>query len=364
MANSPSSNTKVLPVFIHARSLPGEAEKNYTVSDICGACEKRTGYGTILGAQKLGVWRIYPNTEDSRTKLLLQGIVLRGVRVNVCDKNPLIVSSRDGDREIETTRLTIGNIPLSFSNEEILDALKKLGVKSRSALFMERDRDHSGALTRWLTGRRFIYMETPEQPLPKRVEMGPFKATLFHFEQKEAQKQATPECKKCLQPGHLAKDCENEIVCLSCKKPGHKKGSPQCDLMQSKEDEAAASPAAESYSDASLNTQDEDELLEDDASIKSATMEDHTEQPDRGRPRSPQSMAFSEVRPRSGTPGSRKRQKSPTASDSPGKLSKKDNQQKSTSTKDAGKNKGSPDLKDEENPGSSKNSQSAAEPPS
>ena len=39
-------------------------------------------------------------------------------------------------------------------------------------------------------------------------------------------------CYRCLQPGHLARDCQNEIVCSRCEQPGHKarecKNEPVC----------------------------------------------------------------------------------------------------------------------------------------
>jgi hypothetical protein len=124
-AAAPPPWVGVLPVFVHARNLPKEADKPYTVAEICGACEKKSGYGTILGAQRLGVWRIYPFSVEARTKLLLSGVVLRAVSVALYDKNPLIVRSENGETEIKTTKLTIGNLPISFSNEEILEMLKK-----------------------------------------------------------------------------------------------------------------------------------------------------------------------------------------------------------------------------------------------
>ena len=231
MATGPTSQTSVLPVFIHSRSLPGEQYKQYTVSEICGACEKKTGYNSILGAQRLGAWRIYPASLQARNTLLCTGITLRGLSVTLYDKNPLIVSSNPGGGEVKTTKLIIGNVPLSFANSEIEAGIEKLGAKPRSALYMERDRDSSGALTHWLTGRRFIYIEIPKDPLPRRFELGPFKPTLFHYEQKLAQTTQQQTCGKCLQSGHSSSMCPNDITCLDCQKSGHKRGSPDCDVI-------------------------------------------------------------------------------------------------------------------------------------
>ena len=323
MVNPSSSSdvgSRALPVFIHSRALPNEADKVYTVSEICGACEKRTGFGSILGAQKLGVWRIYPASVQARTALLLSGVVLRGVSVSLFDKNPLIVSTRDGEREINTTKLTIGNIPISASNEDILDMTKKLGVKPRSALFMERDRDSSGGLTRWLTGRRFIYIEVPEKPLPKRVDIGPLKASLFHVEQKETQE--NQQCGKCLQKGHASKVCPNGIVCLTCKKPGHKRGSTLCEAIDS--DCEIPDQPRPSLSDPPCPpippTSPTHPAISGCAA--SSTAPEDIQNAREGRPRYPRSSSQGRVRSR--TPNDRKRPNpSPTSSDSPGKLPKK-----------------------------------------
>lgn len=223
--------TRSLPVFIHSKSLPSDNTntKPFTVHEICSACEKVCGHNSIVGAQRIGsLWRIYPSTNDSRVKLLISGFKLRGYSITVCDKNPFLVVTANGEEEVKTTKLTVGNLPISFSNKEIEEMILKLGVKPRSQLFMERDRDESGGLTRWLTGRRFMYIEVPARPLPFKVDLGPFKASLFHLEQKVNQPK---QCSRCLQPGHLSPHCPNDVICLACKKPGHKRGSPSCSAV-------------------------------------------------------------------------------------------------------------------------------------
>ncbi|KAL8591906.1 hypothetical protein ACOMHN_039959 [Nucella lapillus] len=80
-------------------------------------------------------------------------------------------------------------------------------------------------------GRRFLYIDIPAKPLPKQVEMGPFKASIYHKEQKRMDK----ECGKCLQKGHQAADCPNVIKCCQCYKDGHKAGDPQCHMRPTSE---------------------------------------------------------------------------------------------------------------------------------
>ncbi|KAL8561114.1 hypothetical protein ACOMHN_033697 [Nucella lapillus] len=222
----------VTPVFILNNQLPAFDEKNFTPAEICAAVEKTSGYETIEGAQRIGgLWRMYPRSSEERLILLLQGLAIRHVRVEVKDRNPFVVTTADGEREIEATKLIINNVPLSYSDEDILKTIKKLDVNIRSKLIHERDRDSNGKLTRWKTGRRFLYIDIPAKPLPKQVEMGPFKASIYHKEQKRMDK----ECGKCLQKGHQAADCPNVIKCHQCYKDGHKAGDPQCHMRPTSE---------------------------------------------------------------------------------------------------------------------------------
>ena len=92
----------------------------------------------------------------------------------------------------------------------------KKNVKLRSRIGQERIRDPEGRLTDWITGARFVWIETPETPLPRRMDIGPFHASLYHREMKEV-------CRRCLKKGHQARDCNNEEVCLTCHLPGHTK---------------------------------------------------------------------------------------------------------------------------------------------
>ena len=167
----------VLPVFVLAKQLPAAEVKEYTVYEMGTAAEKVTGFGNVDGAQRIGaLWRICPKTMQGRMDLLTKGLVLRGLCVEVKDKNPFIVTSDSGEqREIPSVRLTVGNIPLSVSNEEILQTIEKVpGLKTRSRLMDERARDSSGKLSHFKTGRRFIYINAPTNPLPKTMKIGIF----------------------------------------------------------------------------------------------------------------------------------------------------------------------------------------------
>eukprot|EP00745_Piridium_sociabile_P012590 TRINITY_DN19220_c0_g1_i4.p2 TRINITY_DN19220_c0_g1~~TRINITY_DN19220_c0_g1_i4.p2 ORF type:complete len:162 (-),score=22.80 TRINITY_DN19220_c0_g1_i4:188-673(-) len=99
---------------------------------------------------------------------------------------------------------------------------------------MEKDRDDRGGLTRWLTGRRFVYIRIPTQPLPEKVNIGNATATVYHREQKL--KPENQVCSRCFTKGHAASTCQNDIVCRTCKNSGHKMGHPSCPLTSAEKD--------------------------------------------------------------------------------------------------------------------------------
>ena len=139
---------------------------------LCTAAEETTGFGTVIGNQRTGsLCRIYCTNLNARIELLTKGMVLRGVHCQPNDKNPFVVCAENGqEREIPSTRLTIGNIPLSFSNEEILKSIEQSSdIKTRSRLMDERARDEKGKLSHFKTGRRFIYIDVPKEGTPQNI---------------------------------------------------------------------------------------------------------------------------------------------------------------------------------------------------
>ena len=239
------------PVFVINNHLPAFDQKNFSTSEICTAAEKTCGYNTIDGAQRIGgLWRIYPRSKDIRQKLLLQGIVLRGVAVAVKNRNPYIVHNDDGvgdnfAQQPSSTKLIISNVPLSYSDNDIMQSIKQLGVTLLSKLILERDRDESGKLTHWKTGRRILYVSVPKEPLPKTIQIGAFKAALYHKEQKTAERQAEAECRRCLTKGHKAAQCTAPIKCRQCLEEGHKAGDYVCKMTPAHDDTAKKSDTEE-----------------------------------------------------------------------------------------------------------------------
>jgi len=211
------------PVFLLNKNLPAAEEKLFSVVEICTAAERVAGPETMVGAQRIGgLWRLYCKNNNARNDLLTQGLILRGHTIMPLASNPF--GGRGHDAE-QSTKLIIGNVPLSYTNTDILTALKKKNVEVRSNLFDERGRDENGKLTRWKTGRRFVYIALPPTPLPNVMSVGLFQASLYYREQK-----AAANCRNCLQAGHDTKACTAPIKCRVCLQDGHKAGDPNCTL--------------------------------------------------------------------------------------------------------------------------------------
>ena len=55
-----------------------------------------------------------------------------GVQVTVKDKNPYLIRSLDGkEGEIPATNVIVGNVTISFSDQEILKSVQELGCTLR-----------------------------------------------------------------------------------------------------------------------------------------------------------------------------------------------------------------------------------------
>ena len=228
------------PLFLRVRDLPATEDYEWTVLDICRACEKVAGHGSMDGAQRIGLlFRLYISSSipEARAKLLISGIALNGVLVKLSEVNPFVLRDRDGG-EIPNTKVTVSDIPISYSSSEIEDCLKQLGCHLLSNIRFQHVRDENGKLTRFKNGNRFLYIAVPKDPLPKQVKIGLFNGKLYHKEQKV---NSEVRCWKCLQVGHHSFECDGEIVCLTCKTPGHRRGDAKCPLLWERRESVPAS---------------------------------------------------------------------------------------------------------------------------
>ena len=221
----------IWPVFFKARDIPVDPEKGWiSTAEICKTIEEFAGHGTMYAAQRCGgLWRLYTKNEKTRLLLLSHGLELRDVAVTLYEKNPFIVRERDeSESQKDTTRLVISQIPMSYSKEDILNAIQATGVTVVSNMQDEHGRDGRGQLTRWKTGNRFVYIVVPDNPLPKFMKVGNFTATLYHKEQKLQEKRENTECRRCLEKGHVARECTGPLRCKACKGENHKSSDPMC----------------------------------------------------------------------------------------------------------------------------------------
>lgn len=189
------------PVFF----LHDEAPDDVTHVDICQAAERLVGFGSIVGAQRLGgLWRLYPINREIRAKLLTLKLLIRGRSIPLRSQNPFSIRDKEG-KEIPSTRLSIDGLPVSIASSDLEGYLQKAGASFRSHILWEKARDEDGKLTRWVTGRRYVWIDLPTTPLPHRIQVGSFYAKLFYREQPKP-----------------------VLVCFHCGKEGHRKGDPQC----------------------------------------------------------------------------------------------------------------------------------------
>ncbi len=88
------------------------------------------------GAQNInGLWRLYPKSEEAWAALLISGLTLEGISITLEDKIPFVLTNTSV--EVPSTRLLISDTPLSFSNEDIGNALEALGCKLLSTIRYE-----------------------------------------------------------------------------------------------------------------------------------------------------------------------------------------------------------------------------------
>ena len=278
--NSPRWQLSLLLLFLLRLDLPANDSLKQDTLEICLAAEKVSGTETILGAQEIrGLWRVYPLTRTARNKLLVDNLTLRQQTVQVYNKNPFIVRGGSGE-EVPVTQVWISDIPISVDGKDIETALVRLGCVLRSSLINEKIRNKDGKLTRFLTGRRFVFVNIPEGPLERTVKIGGFTARLYHKEQPMADPQRTtcsrclerghrlyhkeqpradpqratcprclerghrlyhkeqpradPQratCPRCLERGHRVSACPNSIRSKECRQEGHKRGDAVCDAV-------------------------------------------------------------------------------------------------------------------------------------
>ena len=188
------------PLFLKTRDIPN---KDITPYDICKALEQIIRPTAIDGAQRIGgIWRLYIKDKESRTNVIVKkNIIVAGKNIPIYDKNPFSTMQHGPDDKKD--KLTIKNVPLSVSNEEIQKMLQQNNVQLSSKVKYSYMRDESGGLTSYRNGDRFVYCEPFDPPIPVKQKVGAFPCLVFHH----------------------GKDTR---LCRSCNRTGHKPGSDDC----------------------------------------------------------------------------------------------------------------------------------------
>ena len=211
----------VHPFFLKAGSLP----KDVTDYELLIQAEKIAGYGRAKIAQKIdGLWRIHMSDKEARYKVLTMKMTVRGKVIETFDRNPFIFVDDNG-QSINTTKLSLTNLPVSVNDEELLFELKKTGVEILSDLKYEHVRSpvDKTLIDRFWNANRFLIIKVPDNELPNFLKVGKFRVYLKYRERFQQMK-----CHNCQQTGHRAAECKNESVCTDCNNPGHQKGDAIC----------------------------------------------------------------------------------------------------------------------------------------
>ena len=220
----------VTPLFVKHDELKLSRSARLTVYDFCKTLSPTVSREDIEGAQRIGnLWRIYLNNNDARVKLYTEGMSFHGLAVQVYEQNPYRPINKNYDPLRKTTKITIQNLPLSVSNEEVDSMLKRLGcTKMETKLKYECERDEDGMLTNFKNGNRSLFVdrdELAENPLPRYTFCGNWRCRIYHY----GQPKVVVKCFNCLKVGHTKRQCRNPRVCRVCEKEGHREGEELCE---------------------------------------------------------------------------------------------------------------------------------------
>ncbi|CAG2207041.1 unnamed protein product [Mytilus edulis] len=189
----------------------------------------------LKGLQRVrGMWRIYPDSDIDRETLITNNITVRHKLINVYSANP---KSSEYSTHLYL-RVRVKDVPCSADDGQILRAIESEGKCSVHKLNRERLRV-DGLLTNCQTGDRILFCDPLENPLPRIIKIGKYRAMVFHKDQIPSSND-TLVCNKCLQNGHRFRDCQNDWVCKQCKLPGHKQAD--CPSFDAQNEECNSMP--------------------------------------------------------------------------------------------------------------------------
>ena len=190
----------VTPVFLKDREI---GNGTVTPIQVCKAITEIIGSSKLEGVQKVNnLWRVYVKDKVARLELTVKGqIAVNGKMVPLYDRNPYVTyQGLPMQKKINNDKITIKNLPLSVSNEEIEKLLREKNVKLVSPVRYGLIRDDSGQATTYKSGDRFVYVESFDVPLPVQQHIGTFQCLVLHHGK------TMPPCKSCNLSGHKVGD--------------------------------------------------------------------------------------------------------------------------------------------------------------
>ena len=173
------------------------------------------------------LWRLYVNSQESRTKLLCEGFEIRNTNVRIYDTNPFSAGLSNPDEKV--LKITVKGVPLSVDDGEVMKMLNKFNLSFTSDLKYEKIRHpETHKMIGILNGNRFIYAKALPQGtfLPRSSNCAGLKCFIYHYGQPSNKR--TPYCTQCWEDSHIKRDCPNNPRCKVCKAEGHKPGDPEC----------------------------------------------------------------------------------------------------------------------------------------
>lgn len=180
---------------------------------VCKVASSRT----VIGLQRIrGLWRIYLDCESEREQLISKGLEIRNKTIVIYSRNPR-VTIHETNTDV---RIRVKDVPLSADDGQIVREMESYNCTIVTN-FRERLR-YDNLLTNCLTGDRIIICNGPlAEDIPRSIKIGKYRATVLYRGQPNNNGRPK-QCSKCLQEGHLNRDCHNDWVCKQCGGSGHK----------------------------------------------------------------------------------------------------------------------------------------------
>ena len=151
------------PVFILPSSLPPTSDEDKIFGlEIKRAVEKVLGMSeyedsdTVECVQRCnGIYKIFLSEEKDRSRLLINGMSVRGHFITTYGENPLAINGQDA------VRLKIKNIDYETPDEDVVNVLKSIGFTLASNIMYECFRNEDGKLLKTKNGFRFVFVLRP-----------------------------------------------------------------------------------------------------------------------------------------------------------------------------------------------------------